>query len=62
MNKERQFVTQRERIELWKAVWLGVSASSDCRTKDIPTIWADHCLKDFDERFAVTTEKTAEVN
>jgi hypothetical protein len=44
------------RAQLWIDTWLVVARAETCRTPDIPTVWADRAVKDFDSRFPETKE------
>ncbi len=47
------------REQVWLAAWLAVAGASNSTKKEFTTAWADHCLKDFDERFP-RPERTSE--
>lgn len=39
------------REQVWLVAWVAVAGANDCKRPEIATIWADHCLRDFDKRF-----------
>ena len=41
------------KAEYWLKCWIDVANSASCTNIDIPTVYADRMLKDFDERFKV---------
>lgn len=48
----REMVAWREaRMTAWSRAWALVGSADTCRSHDVATAWADHCLKAFDSRF-----------
>jgi hypothetical protein len=48
---DEQFSKLEKREEVWVRTWLEVARAEDCKSKTVPTAWADQCLADFDSRF-----------
>lgn len=44
-------IWERWRQEVWMKAWTATAQASDCKAPDVATVWADECLKRFDERF-----------
>lgn len=42
---------------VWLEAWIATARADNCNDKTVPTVWADRCLKDFDERFVDTIKR-----
>lgn len=49
MDMSKDFEIRRQQI--WVEAWVMTAQSDSCLSVDIPTKYADKCLKEFDKRF-----------
>lgn len=45
------------KMNVWIKAWCSTASASDCKDAKVATVWADKCLKDFEERFKTEEEK-----
>lgn len=46
------------RQKVWLDAWIAIAASSSCVKVEVPSNWADTCLREFDKRFSQQKEPT----
>lgn len=51
MNIELNKNVEVSREQVWLIAWISVASLSNTNKKDVATVWADECLKEFDIRF-----------
>jgi len=49
MDLPKEYEIRRQAV--WLEAWVNTASSDTCLELHTPTLWADRCLKDFDERF-----------
>lgn len=53
MKKETDFLKNQleKREEFWRNAWIGVASSTNCSNSEVPSIWANLALQQYDRMF-----------